>query len=304
MSKPNLLVIVGATATGKSELAITLAEQFDGEIISADSRQVYRGLDLGSGKVAPAERRGIPHHLLDVADLAEDYTVARFKTDAVATITEITNRRKLPILVGGSGLYIQAVVDNLRIPPVAPQPQLRRTLDQLTTAQLITRLSECDPATARTIDHANRRRLIRAIEVSEISGQPFSAWQARGQTSYRSLLLGLRQPKAELRRRIADRLAERMAAGLLLEVAALHRQGVPWSRLESLGLEYRWLAEHLQGQRNLDETTDGLRRDIVAYAKRQETWWRRDPRITWLTDPRQAEPITAAWLAATATLPV
>src|SRR5713226_2605451 len=212
-NRPHLLVVLGPTASGKSALGIALAQRFHGEIVSADSRQVYRGLNIGTAKVTPEEQALVPHHLLDIADPGEIYTVSRFQQEAIAAINDIQARGCLPLLVGGSPHYIQAVVDHLRIPHIAPQPELRAQLEARPLADLLLQLAELDPQSAASIDRNNPRRVIRALEVCLVSGQPFSQQRGAAEPLYRSLLLGINWPRELLYARIDARVDERLQQG-------------------------------------------------------------------------------------------
>jgi tRNA dimethylallyltransferase len=295
-----LIVIVGTTASGKSELGIRLALRLGGEIVSADSRQVYRGLDIGSGKVTREERRAVPHHLLDVADARQRFTVAEYQRLAFAAIDAIWTRGRRPLLVGGSGLYVRAVVDNPAYPNVPPRPDLRAQLERTPLAQLVAQLEAVDPLTARRIDQKNPRRVVRALEVSLASGRPFSAQQDHAPARVNALQLGLTWPRDDLRRRIRDRLQARLATGMLDETRELLAAGVPPERLLELGLEYRFLTRHLLGELSYAEMAAALEAAIAQFAKRQMTWFGRDPRIQWLEPERaveQAEMLAVEFLA-------
>ncbi len=278
-----LIVILGATASGKSALGIHLAQRFNGEIVSADSRQVYRGLDIGSAKVTPEERALVPHHLLDVADPREIYSVARFREEASAAIDAILERGRQPFLVGGSPHYLQVVVDNLQVPQVAPDPALRRQLEARPLSALLAELEQRDPRAAASIDRRNPRRVIRALEVTLISGRPFSEQQGQASPRYESLLLGIAWPRQELYRRIDERVETRMRQGMVEEVRALLKQGLSHERLEALGLEYRFVSRLLRGEYESEEAmVERLKYAIHDFARRQLTWFRRDQRIIWL----------------------
>jgi tRNA dimethylallyltransferase len=278
-----LVVVAGPTASGKSSLGIALAQEFQGEIVSADSRQVYRGLDIGTAKVTPAERAMVPHHLLDVADPGETYTVARFQREAVQAIDAILARHHQPFLVGGSPHYIQAVVDNLDIPAIPPQPALRARLQALPLEDLLAQLEQLDPASASTIDRRNPRRVIRALEVCLTTGQPFSAQRRLTAPRYDSLLLALNWPRQELYARIDRRVDERMRQGMVEEVRRLLDQGLSHERLESFGLEYRFISRLLRGEfANEAEAVERLKFAIHDFTRRQLTWFRKDQRIIWI----------------------
>ncbi|HZU67132.1 MAG TPA: tRNA (adenosine(37)-N6)-dimethylallyltransferase MiaA [Ktedonobacteraceae bacterium] len=286
----DLVVILGPTASGKSGLGIALARRFDGEIVSADSRQVYRGLDIGTAKVTPEERALVPHHLLDVADPREIYTVSQFQQQANAAIANIVARGHQPFLVGGSPHYIQAVVDHLDIPPVPPQPELRAQLESRPLPDLLAQLEELDPRSAATIDRRNPRRVIRALEVCLITGKPFSQQRAISAPLYRSLLLGIEWPRDILYQRIDARVDERMRQGMVQEVGDLLAQGVSHERLEALGLEYRFISRLLRGEyASEDEMVQRLKYAIHDFTRRQLTWFRRDTRIVWVANGDEEE---------------
>jgi len=278
-----LIVVPGPTASGKSALGIALAQRFHGEIVSADSRQVYRGLDIGTAKVTAEERALVPHHLLDVADVQEIYTVSQFQQQAIAAINDIAARGLQPFLVGGSPHYIQAVVDNLDIPAVPPQPALRAELEARPLAELLAQLEELDTQSAAVIDRNNRRRVIRALEVCLTSGKPFSEQRRVAAPLYRSLLLGIQWPREELYRRIDRRVDERMQLGMVQEVRTLLDNGVSHERLEALGLEYRFISRWLRGEFPSEEAmAERLKFAIHDFTRRQLTWFRKDTRIMWI----------------------
>jgi tRNA dimethylallyltransferase len=280
---PPLIVVLGPTASGKSTLGIELARRFHGEIVSADSRQVYRGLDIGTAKVTPREQALALHHLLDVADPCEVYTVARFQQEAIAAINGILACGALPLLVGGSPHYIQAVVDHLQIPHIKPQPELRAQLEARPLADLLLQLAELDPRSAASIDRNNARRVIRALEVCLVSGQPFSQQRGAADPLYRSLLLGINWPREVLYARIDARVDERLQQGMVEETRNLLAQGVSHERLDSLGLEYRYISRLLRGEFASEaEMAQRLKYAIHDFTRRQLTWFRKDKRIVWL----------------------
>lgn len=300
--KSPLVAIVGPTASGKSEIAIELAEEFNGEIVSADSRQVYRGMDIGTGKVLPEQQGRIPHYLLDVVEPNDTYTVAQFQQAAVEQIKDIQERGRLPFLAGGTGLYVQAVVDNLKIPAVPPQPKLRAALAKLPLADLVKRLKAVEPVDYATIDLKNRRRVERAIEISESGGVPIREMRKRGAELFDTLLIGIVRPSGELETRIGQRLKERVKRGMVEEVKRLHERGVTWEKLESFGLEYRRIAEYLQGKLTYEEAMQQLGQDIIKFSKRQMTWFKRDQRIHWVESNDEAQQLVSEWLVNRAAL--
>jgi tRNA dimethylallyltransferase len=301
-TKPPLIVILGPTASGKSGLAIALAQRFRGEIVSADSRQVYRGLNIGTAKVTPQEQASVPHHLLDVADVEEIYTVSQFQKQAIEAINGILARGHLPFLVGGSPHYIQAVVDHLAIPAVPPQPGLRAQLEARPLADLLAQLEQLDPQAAASIDRNNPRRVTRALEVCLVTGQPFSAQRRMQEPLYRSLLLGLSWPRDVLYTRIDARVDERMQQGMVQEVRDLLAAGVSHERLEALGLEYRYISRWLRGEfADEAEMVQRLKYAIHDFTRRQLTWFRKDRRIVWIggNNVEQAEAAVREFLSKT-----
>lgn len=274
-----IIVITGPTATGKSALAVALAKAFDGEIISADSRQAYRGLDIGSAKITVDEMQGIPHHLIDIADPRETFTVSEFKKLADEKISEIISRGKLPIICGGTGMYISAVIDNQEFPEVPPNKSLRAELEQLSVEQLFEKLQQLDPSRAETIDKHNPVRLIRAIEIATALGSvPIFSQE---DSPYNLLIIGLRLPKEELAQKIAQRIHDRIPA-LFDEIRNLHAQGVSSEQLRRFGLEYRYGDAYVTGKILLDDFIEILTTKTIQFAKRQITWWKRDERVHWM----------------------
>lgn len=278
-----LVVILGTNASGKSDLGIRLAKHFGGEIVSADSRQVYRGLDLGSGKITTVQAATVQHHLIDVADVSEYYSLAQYQGAAYGAIDSISSAGKLPFLVGGTGLYISAIVEGYQLVDVPPNEPLRAELEPLPLSELVNRLEKVDPDAVIRIDKQNRRRLIRAIEIAS-AGHSHAAARKRS-PRYNCLQLGLTWPRELLEERIEKRLQERLANGMIDEVAGLRARGISDLRLDKLGLEYRYIMRHLRGElRTVDELRTQLGIAIRQFAKEQITWFKRDARIIWL-DP-------------------
>lgn len=290
MSIPKIIVILGPTASGKSDLAVEIALKFDGEVVSADSRQVYRSLDIATGKITVAEMRSIPHHLLDVADPRERYSVSYFKRDAEKAIDDILSRGKLPILCGGTGLYIQAIVDNVLPPEIAPNDAVRKELAGKTTDELFTMLQKLDPKRAETIDAKNPRRLVRAIEIANRLGIVPKLTDAP--KKYEVLQIGIQTDTETLSARIETRLEKRLGEGMVEEAAELYKNGLSFERMDELGLEYRYVAKYLQGKIDREEMKNELVTKIRQYAKRQMTWFKRDTRIFWLPLDRKTEIFT------------
>ena len=288
MQKSKVIVILGQTATGKSTLAVKIAKKINGEVISADSRQVYRGLDLGTGKITKKEMRGIPHHLLDVLKAKKRFSVAEYKKLADKKIKEIITRGKVPIICGGTGFYIDAVVKNINFPQVPPNTKLRKQLSLRHAMVLFEELKKLDPMRAKNIDKNNKVRLIRAIEIAKVLGKvpklqsdTFSAY-AENVSSYDFIKIGLYAPSEFLKQKIQKRLLARIKAGMIKEIQNLHKNGLSWKRMEELGLEYRYTALYLQKKITKEEMLKKLNSEIFKYAKRQMTWFKRDKEIKWL----------------------
>lgn len=295
-------MIVGPTASGKSDLAVKLAKLFNGEVISADSRQVYKGLDIGSGKITASEMKDIKHYLIDVVSPknppAGGFTAADFQKMGRKALKEIWQKNKLPIICGGTGLYINSLILNYSIPKVKPQPGLREKLETQTTAKLFAELKKLDPERAKTIDQNNRRRLIRSLEITISTGQPIPPLKTKTIVPSENILwLGLSPQPEELKNKIEKRLDHRLQHGLIEEVRQLHNQGLSWQKLEDFGLEYRWLARFLQGQIEYNTMKEKLTMEIWHYAKRQMTWFRKNKNIAWLKTAEEAEKITNDFLS-------
>lgn len=278
-AKTKLIVVLGPTASGKSDLAVALAQKYNGEVVSADSRQTYRGLDIGSGKITKREMKGIPHHLLDVANPKRQFTVAQYKRLADRAITDISKRGKLPILCGGTGFYIQAVISGVAIPEVPPNKKLRAELEKKSPEQLFKILSKLDPRRAKEIDAQNPRRLVRAIEIAKALGRVPKLTQT--DSPYEVLQIGIATNPETLKEKIAKRLTLRMKKGMLAEGRRLREDGLSWKRMRALGLEYRMLADILTGTTSRAEAEQRLLFNIGNYAKRQMMWFKRDETINW-----------------------
>ncbi len=288
------MVILGPTASGKSDLAVKIAREFNGEIISADSRQVYRGLNIGSGKITKKEMRGVPHHLLDVVSPKKIFTVVQYQKLARKAIWKIWQRGKLPIICGGTGFYIQSVIEGTIIPEVTPNLKLRKTLEKKTTEDLFKLLRSKDSFRAENIDSKNRRRLIRALEIIESLGEvpKLKAEPIKADI----LIIGVKKSKDELKNLIKKRLNKRLKQGMIKEVEKLKKRSLSWERLENLGLEYRYVARFLQNKISKGKMIKILEAEIWHYAKRQMTWFKRDKRIIWINNPEKAFVIYRGWL--------
>ena len=282
-----LVVIAGATATGKSSLSVELAQAIDAEVINADSMQVYRGMDIGTAKISVEERQGIPHHMLDVLDVNQDSTVAWYQSGAREVIDEIHSRGKSVVMVGGTGLYIKAVIDELNFPDTDPMVRhtLNKEAEELGIDAMFARLEKLDPAAAIAIDRANLRRIIRALEVIEITGKPFTANLPR-EESIRypdARQFGLVMDRELLSTRIDERVNTMFEEGFVEEVQKLMPVGLLEGRTAQRALGYSQIVSHLQGEVSLDAAIEETKRATRQYARRQETWFSRDARIKWIS---------------------
>ena len=296
MALPKLIVILGTTACGKSGLGVELAKHVGGEIVSADSRQVYRGLDLGTGKVTAEEMDGVPHHLLDVVSPNQSYSVAEFQRDAYAAIDGILARGKVPLLVGGTGLYVRAVAEGYAFPESQPDPALRAELEGRSTEELYAMFRAQTGRTLSGGEEKNRRRLVRTME-KLLSGD--SLTESPRAPRYEVLQLGMTYPRDVLCRRIDERLQRRLDDGMIEEVARLRAEGASDAFLEGLGLEYRYILWYLTGKlSSRDELFDELSRAIKRFAKRQMVWFKKDRDVLWLDT--EGDPLSQAVRAADA----
>lgn len=290
--KKKLILILGPTASGKSELAIKLALQLGSEyakkkfgingaeIISADSRQVYLGMNIGTGKATKKEMRGIPHYLLNVASPKRRFTVAQYKKLARETINKIFEKGKIPILCGGTGFYIQAVIDGITIPEIKPDYLLRSNLNKLGTEGLFKKLKKLDPIRAKTIDKNNRRRLIRALEIVIKTKKPVPALK-KEPLPCPVLMIGIKKEKEELKKIIKKRFLKWLRQGLIKEVKNLRKLGLSWKKIEEFGIHYRVAARYLQNKINYKKMIENSLKELQNYAKRQMAWFKRDNRILW-----------------------
>ena len=304
------VVVLGPTATGKTALGVHLARRFDGEIISADSRQVYRGLDIGSGKDLEEYSRGGPevkYHCIDIVEPAEEYNLFRYKSDALRAIHGCIARGKLPIIVGGTPLYINALLEDYDLEGGPPDPKLRKDVQDLSDEELLERLQEIAPDVYERTDKTQRKRIIRALEIAATRDTDTTDNSQAQPPPFRflpdHLLIGPYFPRPVIHKRIEERLDSRINAGLLDEAANLHKHGISWQRLEDLGLEYRYAARHLQGQLSRPEFREQLFTKIRRFCKAQEIWFRKMERegktIYWIPngDPQKAEKVVSLFLA-------
>jgi tRNA dimethylallyltransferase len=290
MTKNNqkIIVVLGPTASGKSALAVRLAKKINGEIISADSRQVYRDMNIGTGKITKREMRDIPHYLLDVVGPKKIFTVTEYRDLAQKVLEKILQKNKTPIVCGGTGFYIRALIDGLAIPEVAPDWKLREKLEKKSTKELSKILQKIDSKRAQNIDKNNPRRLIRAIEIVKKTKKTIPELKLQP-LPYPVLFIGVKKSDTDLKKSIAARLKKRLKQGMVNEVKKLRQTGLSWKRLTSFGLEYKYLAFYLQKKINYQEMVNLLQKEIEHYARRQMTWFGKDKRINWIKNQKEAE---------------
>ncbi len=283
-----VIVILGQTATGKSDLAVKIAQKVNGEIISADSRQVYKGLDIGTGKITKKEMKGVPHHLLDVVNPKKRFSVQEYQVSTNLAIRDIVAKGRIPILCGGTGFYIDAVIKGMILPEVPPNKKLRKNLETKSVEALFGILKKLDKARAKSIDAKNKVRLIRAIEIATVLGKVPKIQEIK--PKYNFIKIGLYLPSDKLQEKIKNRLIKRTKSGMLHEAQKLRKIGLPFKRMEELGLEYKYMALHLQGKISKQQMIENLNTEIYQYAKRQMTWFKRDTLIKWF-DPSEYKKI-------------
>ena len=295
-----LIVVLGPTASGKSDLAVNLAKKFGGGVVSADSRQVYRGMNIGTGKITKKEMQGVPHYLLDVTSPKRRFAVVQYRNLALKAINKILRKGKVPILCGGTGFYIQAVIDGIILPKIKPDWLLRSILNKLSTEELFKKLRKLDPRRAKTIDKKNKRRLIRALEIVLKTGKPvplphLRPWGFGGQ-AYPVLMIGIKKEKNELDKLIEKRFFKWLEQGFLKEVQKLKRDDLSTKRIEEFGINYRTAIQYLEGKINDEEFIKNSLKELKDYARRQMTWFKRDSRINWVKNQKEAEKLTKKFL--------
>lgn len=314
--KPKIVVILGPTASGKSDLAVSIAKKFNGEIISADSRQIYKGLNIGSGKVPkdsisrkfnfskmnlqymevelPYIYKDIIHHLLDVISPKKTFSVTQYQKLAKKALQKILEKGRLPIICGGTGFYIDALIYDYQLPKVPPQKELRKKLEKKSAEELFNELQKLDPERAENIDKRNKRRLVRALEIIIATGSPVPILRQTQdkKSSYDFLKIGIKKSPVELKRLINVRVEKWLKQGIIREVKNLHNPptggGLSWQRLNELGLEYRTVAHYLQNLIGYEEMVENLKKETWQYVKRQMTWFKRDKKIHWLKTKKEA----------------
>ena len=307
---PKAIVLVAPTASGKSDLAIKIAFRLrsgrakkfgikGAEIISADSRQIYRGMDIGTAKPTQEEMTTVPHHLINIKNPDQNYTVAEYKRDAIKTINKILKKKKLPILIGGTGLYIKAIIDNLNIPEVAPDLKLRKKfekeIEKYGLKHVFEKLIQLDPEAAYIVDPNNPRRIIRALEIAIKTKKPFSSQRKIGKPIFDFIEIGLSRPKKDLYKRINKRVDSMIKAGLTGEVEGLvKKHGAKQQSFDAIG--YREIINYLNKKITLNKAIDLVKKNTRSYAKRQVTWFRKDKKIHWIRNEKQAEKLIKKFL--------
>ncbi len=302
-AKNKIIVVLGPTASGKSDLAIKIAKEFNGEIISADSRQVYKGLDIGTGKV-PRDKaknyyyKGIKHYLLDIASPKRKFTAFQYQKLAKKAIEKILSKGKIPIICGGTAFYIYSVIYNWQFPQVPPNYKLRKQLEEKTSEELFTQLKDLDPQRAKNIDKNNKRRLIRALEIVLTIKKPNPQKLVLNQknSTFEVLKIGVKKSDEELKNLIKIRLEKRLKQGMIKEVKNLHQQGLSWKRLDELGLEYRYISYYLRGLLTKEKMIEILNQKIWQFSKRQMNWFKKDKEIKWIKNYNEAKKIINRFL--------
>ncbi len=307
MSLPKFIAVIGPTASGKTALGIFLAQKFKGEIISVDSRQIYRGMDIGTAKVEGAgkidengreyiEAEGVRHYGIDLAEPDKVFSVAEFKEYALDVIKEILSRGHLPILAGGTGFYVKAIVENLEIPKMAPDFFLRETLDKKSLADLVKQLRTVDPVSAEKVDLQNKRRVIRALEVALSTGVSFADNWKRGETLFDVLSIGISLPREVLYERIDARVEEQIKMGLVEETKKLIEKWLRWNLPSMTGIGYKEIGMYLREEISLERAKELIKFRTHDYARRQLTWFRKDESIQWIKDTSEAEKLAEEFL--------
>ncbi len=305
---PKVLCIVGPTSSGKTGLGITLAKKHSGEIINADARQVYQEFSIGTGKPMGGKRickdercyylyEDIPHYLMDFLPPGRPFTVAEWKEAAMTAVTGITNRTHLPIVVGGTGLYIQALVDNYQIPEVPPQPSFRDAMSKKPLEELVQMLIKLDPEAEKIVDLKNPRRVVRALEVITFTGEPFSEQRKKQEPIVEPFLIGIKHDRDVLRERFNQAVEHYIEAGWIDEIRRVKKEGVAWDAPAMTSIGYRELGEYVRGETSLEEAIQKTKEATWQYARRQMTWFKRDKRIHWVKDETEAEALVETWLA-------
>ncbi|MBI2052511.1 MAG: tRNA (adenosine(37)-N6)-dimethylallyltransferase MiaA [Candidatus Sungbacteria bacterium] len=302
---PKVIVILGVTASGKTALSLKLAKKFKGEIISADSRQIYKEFNIGTAKpaghwlIAEGERKfiagGLPHYLMDTVDPKEDFNLIHYKKLATEKINELGQKGKLPFLVGGTALYLKTLLENWTIPAVEPNLALRRRLENKNVSDLLDELKKKDPEAVAITGYSNKRRIIRALEVIYQTGRKFSEQRKAGRPLFDALKIGLKTTTPELTQRITRRTDEMIKDGLVKEVQELAKK-YSWDLVPMQSIDYQEFKDYFEGKKSLSETVKEINRHHMAYAKRQMTWFKKDKTIHWISSEEEAENLTESFL--------
>ncbi len=304
---PRIVCVVGPTASGKTALAIRLASQYSGEIINADARQCYRDFIIGTG-TPPGKRKkigsrsaymveGIPHYLMSFLDPTHVLTAAEWQEAAVRAVTGIVRRKHLPVVVGGAGLYVKALVDNYAFPKVPPKPELREAFQKKPLSELVALLRKVDPAAAEIVDLKNPRRVIRALEVVTFTGESFVSHRGTNPPVVDAFQVGIKWARADLYERIDSNVEEMVERGWIDEIRENLKNGIPEDAPAMTSIGYRELLSYIRGDQSLDDAIAACKKAVRGYAKRQETWYKRDPRIHWAENEDEAFGLAAAWLS-------
>lgn len=303
---PRIVCVVGPTSSGKTDLGIKLAKEFNGEIINADARQSYTDFDIGTGKPFGGHgtingRRayiveGVPHYLMDFLEPMRVMTVAEWREEALRIIKGIVNRKQLPIIVGGTGLYIKALVDNLDFPKVEPKPQLRQAFESKSLVELVKLLLKLDPAAAEAIDLKNPRRVIRALEVVTFTGKPFTEQQKSGKPIVEAFQIGIKYSREELFKRIDAEIENMVERGWIDEIREIIKKKISLDAPAMTSIGYRDFLKYIKGEQTLEEAITACKTAVHGYAKRQETWFKRDTRIHWAHCTEEARGMVREWL--------
>lgn len=304
---PKIIAVLGPTASGKTALGIELAKKFQGEIISADSRQIYKYMDIGTAKESGEMKKdengrpyllvqGVRHYGIDLVDPGQTYTVAEFKQYAIELIGEILKRRHLPLLVGGTGFYVRAIVENLDIPKVAPNKKLRKSFEEKSLEDLVKLLKDVDPQSAKKVDLKNKRRVLRALEVAILTGQSFTQQQKKGPKLFDALEIGLEIDRAKLYERIDKRVEQQFKDGLVEETQKLVNRKYKWELPSLSGIGYKEAGQYLRGEISLDRAKELIKFRTHDYARRQLTWFNKDKKIKWIKTSKEAEKLVKKFL--------
>ncbi|MDQ7815170.1 MAG: tRNA (adenosine(37)-N6)-dimethylallyltransferase MiaA [Patescibacteria group bacterium] len=303
---PRVVFVVGPTSSGKTDLGLVLAQNFGGEIINADSRQIFKGFDIGTGKPPGKSGRyegqrafmvqGVPHYLMDFLNPRKMFTVTEWRDKTMTAIRGIGKRKHVPLIVGGTGLYIKALVDNYSFPQIPPQPALRAAYEKKPLSELVELLLKLDSDASQAVDLKNPRRVIRALEVATFSGKPFTKQKKLGKPLVEALQIGIRHPREELYQRIDKSIDSMLKDGWIEEIRSAQIKGIPENAPAMTSIGYRELLKYIKGEESFERAVEMTKRSVHRYAKRQETWFKRDSRILWFKEKDEAVKAVGEWL--------